>query len=158
MIFSKWNFYILVYHGILQTQCINEEWAALPFLNHSRGPTCSLVFLLLLTYLKKKTTFLIILYLLCQIQFQVGFSLPYRIPGGPGNILMIFPNGQTHFPHFLKMWKIPLPFEFKRELLAHPYRSSAILPWFLTYRDAMILSLEEVLFKCWSALTGPLTF
>lgn len=51
-----------------------------------------------------------------------------------------------------------LSFQFIHEFLAHSHRSLVTFPRFLSLRNALIWSLEEVVFKCQSGLMDPLTF
>lgn len=53
-----------------------------------------------------KETFLVILYFLCQVKFQVGLSLLCCIPTVPDNIPIFFASRQALFPHFVDLLSI----------------------------------------------------
>jgi len=74
-------------------------------------------------------------------------------PAGPDNTPILLLTGQALFLHFINHL---LPFDLIHELLAQPHRPPASLPLFPTLKDAPILSLEELLFKCYPAFMGPL--
>lgn len=92
-----------------------------------------------------KEAFLAVLDFPRQVSFQVCSSLSSRgIPAGTDNAPLFLPRGQAFFPHHVDIF---LAFKFIHELLVYPRGSPAIFSQFHALRDALILRLEEVMFK-----------